>query len=211
MARLIDYVVDDPPEDSEDKIKFIYPYKASEVRFSTHQPVWSILPRRLSAVHTIQAMIPFAMTKWCQVLCTCKESANEWLHLSHAEASTTLYLDQVLASDLNAVYDCLFANEDLVDKLFSFLDRDEPLNALLAGYFAKIVSTLLARRPDETFAVMESKSIVPQMLKHLNTYSVLELLLKVVSEVEEASMRGHEFDWLYQINMVQPSPFHHFA
>lgn len=31
MKALIDYIVTEPPEDSEGKVKFIYPYKSSEV------------------------------------------------------------------------------------------------------------------------------------------------------------------------------------
>mmetsp|Transcript_15148 Transcript_15148/g.36977 ORF Transcript_15148/g.36977 Transcript_15148/m.36977 type:complete len:611 (+) Transcript_15148:93-1925(+) len=139
VKALIEYVVVEQPADSEDKDKFIYPYKASEV----------------------------------------------------------------LASDLNAVYDCLFANDELIDKLFSFLELEAPLNALLAGYFGKIVSTLLARRPEETFRVIESKRVVPQLLRHLNTFSVLELLLKVVSEVEESVSPVLEFEWLYKIGLVE--------
>ena len=86
---------------------------------------------------------------------------------------------QVLAADLAAVYDCLFSNEALLDKLFAFLEREEPLNSLLAGYFGKIVSVLLARRTDETLKVMEERNLVPQLLRHLGAYSILELLLKV--------------------------------
>ena len=74
---------------------------------------------------------------------------------------------QVLAADLAAVYDCLFSNEALLDKLFAFLEREEPLNSLLAGYFGKIVSVLLARRTDETLKVMEERNLVPQLLRHL--------------------------------------------
>jgi len=85
VKALIDYVVDEPPEDGGDKEKFIYPYKASEV----------------------------------------------------------------LSSDLNAVYDTLFANEEVVNKFFTFLSSAEsPLNPIRAGYFTKVVSTLLSRRPD---------------------------------------------------------------
>lgn len=86
---------------------------------------------------------------------------------------------QVLAADLAAVHDCMFANEALLDKLFAFLERDAPLNTLLAGYFGKIVSTLLSRRPDETLKVIENRKLVPQLLRHLGSYSILELLLKV--------------------------------
>eukprot|EP00282_Hemiselmis_andersenii_P023543 CAMPEP_0172010284 /NCGR_PEP_ID=MMETSP1041-20130122/7652_1 /TAXON_ID=464988 /ORGANISM="Hemiselmis andersenii, Strain CCMP439" /LENGTH=551 /DNA_ID=CAMNT_0012664643 /DNA_START=95 /DNA_END=1747 /DNA_ORIENTATION=+ len=132
VKALIDYVVDEPPEDGGDKEKFIYPYKASEV----------------------------------------------------------------LSSDLNAVYDTLFANEEVVNKFFTFLSSAEsPLNPIRAGYFTKVVSTLLSRRPD--------KGLVPQLLLHISTYSALELLLKVVSEVEEAaSLQEADFGWLYDIDLV---------
>jgi hypothetical protein len=41
-------------------------------------------------------------------------------------------LAQVLSADLAAVVDCIFQNENLVDKLFDFLQKDPPLNPLLA-------------------------------------------------------------------------------
>jgi hypothetical protein len=85
----------------------------------------------------------------------------------------------VLASDINAIFDCLFANEDILDKLFSFLNKETPLNPLLGGYFANIVSTLISRRPDELFKYLEGKDVVTLLLKHLNTDSIVELLLKV--------------------------------
>jgi hypothetical protein len=87
---------------------------------------------------------------------------------------------QVLASDINAIYDCLFAKKDILDKLFSFLNKESPLNPLLAGYFANIVSTLISRRPDELFTYLEGKDVVGLLLKHLNTDSMVDLLLKVI-------------------------------
>ena len=93
---------------------------------------------------------------------------------------------QVLAADLAAVHDCIFANESLLDKLFAFLERDAPLNTLLAGYFGKVVSTLLSRRPDDTLKVIENRNLVPQLLRHLGAYSILELLLKV----------SHDLTWV---------------
>lgn len=92
---------------------------------------------------------------------------------------------QVLAADVAAVFDCMFANEKLLDKLFSFLEREAPLNTLLAGYFGKVVSTMLSRRPDDTLKVMENRNVVPQLLRHLGAYSILELLLKVSMDGEE--------------------------
>mmetsp|Transcript_6373 Transcript_6373/g.14944 ORF Transcript_6373/g.14944 Transcript_6373/m.14944 type:complete len:624 (-) Transcript_6373:68-1939(-) len=137
VQALIDYVVTEPAADSEDKVKFIYPYKSSEV----------------------------------------------------------------LSADLSAVYDCMFANEELLNKLFTFLEAEAPLNTLLAGYFGKIVSTLLARRPEETLKVLQKRNVIPLLLRHVGSYSILELLLKVVSEAEENASCAR-IDWLYQEDLV---------
>mmetsp|Transcript_67686 Transcript_67686/g.180955 ORF Transcript_67686/g.180955 Transcript_67686/m.180955 type:complete len:169 (+) Transcript_67686:329-835(+) len=68
VEALIDYVVRDAPADGDEKSKFVYPYKASEV----------------------------------------------------------------LSADLSGVVDCVFQSEALLDKLFNFLNKDPPLNPLLA-------------------------------------------------------------------------------
>mmetsp|Transcript_18562 Transcript_18562/g.45586 ORF Transcript_18562/g.45586 Transcript_18562/m.45586 type:complete len:649 (-) Transcript_18562:1451-3397(-) len=122
LEALLHYIVDEPPADGEDKEKFIYPYKSSEV----------------------------------------------------------------LATDLTPVNDCLFAHPNLVNLLLSILEREPPLGALPAGYFAKVMLSLLSRRPEETIKVIEDYKVVPMLLKHIAANSILELLLKVVSEVEES-------------------------
>lgn len=137
VDALLNYVVREVPPESDDKTKFIYPYKASEV----------------------------------------------------------------LSADLAAVVDCIFQNENLLDKLFDFLQKDPPLNPLLAGYFGKVVTTILARRPEQTLQVLHSKSVVPMLLNHLSASSILELLQKVVSEAEEI-VELSPADWIYQIDLV---------
>jgi len=72
---------------------------------------------------------------------------------------------------------------------------------LIAGYFGKIITTFLARRPEQTLQMLNNKSVVPLLLNHLAASSILELLLKVVSEAEE-SMEPSSVDWLYQIDVV---------
>ena len=147
VEALIDYVVTEPPEDSEGKVKFIYPYKSSEVLTSQRPSRGTALAHQTADACAVKLTRAHGM--------------------------------QVLAADVAAVYDCMFANEHLLDKLFAFLEREAPLNTLLAGYFGKVVSTMLSRRPVETLQVMEKRNVVPQLLSHLGAYSILELLLKV--------------------------------
>ena len=51
-------------------------------------------------------------------------------------------------------------------------------------------------RPEDTLSVLDSRSALPLLLRHLSTYSILELLLKVVQEAEEAgSGSGDDGGW----------------
>ena len=50
--------------------------------------------------------------------------------------------------------------------------------------------------------MIKSRNFMESILRHLSTYSILELLLKIVSEVEEASGRGDDFDWLYEFGII---------
>lgn len=129
---LINYVVQDAEEGSDENVKYLYPYKASEVRA--------------------------ASIAWRCDLFDCL---------------------QVLSSDVAPIYDCMFENEHLLNLLFQFLERDPPLDPLLAGYFGKIVSTFVSRRPYETLTILGQRNILPLLLKHINAFSILELLLKV--------------------------------
>mmetsp|Transcript_28057 Transcript_28057/g.57486 ORF Transcript_28057/g.57486 Transcript_28057/m.57486 type:complete len:639 (-) Transcript_28057:198-2114(-) len=139
IDRMLSYVVEEPPEDADDKTRYLYPYKASEV----------------------------------------------------------------LAADLAPVYDTLFASESLTDKLFSFLDKEEgQLNVLLAGFFSKIVSSLLTGRPQQTLQILDKRQSMWKLMDHIGTQSILELLLKVVSEAQEAVQDGPWVRWLLDMDLV---------
>ena len=55
---------------------------------------------------------------------------------------------ELLTCDIPAVNDAFFEN-NLIDKLYSFLQNDAPLNPLLASYFAKIIGSLILRKTDQ--------------------------------------------------------------
>jgi hypothetical protein len=50
-------------------------------------------------------------------------------------------------------------------------------------------------RPEDTLSALDSRSALPLLLRHLSTSSILELLLKVVQEAEEAGGNGEDGGW----------------
>ena len=83
---------------------------------------------------------------------------------------------EVLCCEVNEMYSVLMHEEDLLEKLFSFLDSPKPLNLTRAGYFARVVSCLLMKRASEVLAFLESRrGNVDKLLEHLDTTSTAEV------------------------------------
>jgi hypothetical protein len=53
-----------------------------------------------------------------------------------------------LTSDVTQINDALASSDDLVNKLYSFLESEKPLNPLLASFFSKVMGLLIARKSE---------------------------------------------------------------
>jgi len=68
-----------------------------------------------------------------------------------------------------------------------------------AGYFCKVMISLLARRPAEMLTIIKEHKVVPMLLDHLGASSILDLLLKAVQEAEIMStQRNSSFGQVMQ-------------
>lgn len=56
---------------------------------------------------------------------------------------------ELLTCDVPALNERLASNEVLLDKLYSFLEGDLPLNPLLASYFSKVMGALIAKKTEQ--------------------------------------------------------------
>ena len=54
---------------------------------------------------------------------------------------------ELLSSDNAPVLDRFFTGPEILDKLFSILQTEEPINYTSAGYIAKVASALFHRSP----------------------------------------------------------------
>ena len=53
----------------------------------------------------------------------------------------------------------MFESAELLDLLFSLLERPSPLPPVLAGYFAKVVSSLLTRRTADCMLYLQARAL----------------------------------------------------
>ena len=55
---------------------------------------------------------------------------------------------ELLTSDVQQITDALAGTEELVLKLYSFLEGEKPLNPLLASFFSKTMGILITRKSE---------------------------------------------------------------
>ncbi|OPJ71470.1 hypothetical protein AV530_014858 [Patagioenas fasciata monilis] len=97
---------------------------------------------------------------------------------------------ELLTSDVPQINDKLGGDETLLNILYEFLDHEPPLNPLLASFFSKTIGNLIARKTEQVIAFLRKKEkFISLVLKHIDTSAMMDLLLRLISCVEPATLR----------------------
>ena len=57
---------------------------------------------------------------------------------------------------------------ELFEKFLAFIDTDEELNPVLAGYFCKLFSVLIGNKPKEVFSyIYRNTNVIDNLVKHV--------------------------------------------
>ncbi|KAJ8919864.1 hypothetical protein NQ315_006393 [Exocentrus adspersus] len=111
---------------------------------------------------------------------------------------------ELLTCDVPAINETLAGNEVLLDKLYSFLECDPPLNPLLASFFSKIMGALIAKKTEQVLDFLKAKdTFISLLLKHLGTSAIMDLMLKLMTQVEGVEMRQNILNWLDSQRIMQ--------
>ncbi|CAK9802611.1 Serine/threonine-protein phosphatase 6 regulatory subunit 3 [Anthophora plagiata] len=121
---------------------------------------------------------------------------------------------ELLTCDIPVLNEKLAGNEALLAKLYSFIDTDQPLNPLLASFFSKTIGVLIGHKTVQNWYSYQFTSLqlleflksrqtcVDLLLQHLETSAIMDLVLKLVSQVE-GNMRQNMLNWLDSQQLVQ--------
>lgn len=108
---------------------------------------------------------------------------------------------ELLTSDLSLINDALSGDQAVLNKLCGFLDTGKDLNPLLASFFSKTFGLLCVKRTDVLFEYLKTKdNFVQLLLEHIETSAVMDLLLKLLTGVDNIDLRGAilkvSVDWI---------------
>lgn len=91
---------------------------------------------------------------------------------------------EVLSSDTWSITEALMEkdNQELLRKFWDFLKYPAPLDPLQASYFTKVNEALLDKKTEEMLELFKSlDGAVENMLNHVDSPMVMDLLLKIIS------------------------------
>lgn len=89
---------------------------------------------------------------------------------------------EILSSDSWSLSAALLENQALLRKFWDFLTISPPLDPLQASYFTKVNEALLDKKTEEMLELFKSiDGVVKNMLQHVDSPMVMDLLLKIIS------------------------------
>ena len=98
---------------------------------------------------------------------------------------------EILSSEARTITDTLMEHQEYLREFWRFLERRCPLNPIGAGYFTKVVESLLEKKTETMLAFIKSMDdVVWHMLRHVDCPFVMDLLLKMISLENTESGQG---------------------
>lgn len=89
---------------------------------------------------------------------------------------------EILSSDNWSICEALMENQPVLCKFWDFLKLAPPLDPLQASYFTKVNESLLDKKTEEMLELFKSlDGAVKNMLQHVDSPMVMDLLLKIIS------------------------------
>lgn len=109
---------------------------------------------------------------------------------------------EILSSDNWSICEALMENQPLLRKFWDFLKLPPPLDPLQASYFTKVNEALLDKKTEEMLELFKSlEGAVKNMLQHVDSPMVMDLLLKIIS-LEKAEGGQGIVDWLHSQDLM---------
>ncbi|OQS07292.1 serine/threonine-protein phosphatase 6 regulatory subunit [Thraustotheca clavata] len=107
---------------------------------------------------------------------------------------------EVICCDIMCITETLSTAKDgaIVEELFKLLQQPSPLDSRLAGYFEKIMSLLMIRKPQEMTTLMNKNSdvLLKGFMSHMLSFSIAEMFKRL--------MQPYHSDFLDDVDFANP-------
>nr|XP_018913938.1 PREDICTED: serine/threonine-protein phosphatase 6 regulatory subunit 3-B [Bemisia tabaci]XP_018913939.1 PREDICTED: serine/threonine-protein phosphatase 6 regulatory subunit 3-B [Bemisia tabaci] len=121
---------------------------------------------------------------------------------------------ELLTTDAIVISRHIAENEHLLDNLLAFVDQKPPLNPLLASFFSRTIVSFFTRSVHQDYYMYQyvclrvlecmkgKEGFVKQLVAHIGTSAIMELILKMVKEADNSDMQLSISSWLYSEGLI---------
>lgn len=113
---------------------------------------------------------------------------------------------EVFCCEVDAIFNTLFGNDNLMAKLFSIVNSEKLPDITLAGYFARVVKVLLVKRNQDMMEYLQKhEEVLTSLARHLETTSMAEVMVFIVGAAEFSSNYAtpETLAWLRHTDVTQ--------
>ncbi|KAL5056084.1 hypothetical protein RYX36_036766 [Vicia faba] len=112
---------------------------------------------------------------------------------------------EIFTCEIDVILKTLVDEEELMNLLFSFLEPDRSHSTLLAGYFSKVVVTLMIRKTAQLISYVQAhQHVFRQLVDLIGITSIMEVLVRLVGADDHAYPNFIEvMQWLAESNLLE--------
>lgn len=86
---------------------------------------------------------------------------------------------EVIATEVPDILNAIAGSSELLTQLFSFFDREPPIEPENAAYFSKVLLVLINKKRSEIVDFVRKTKQLDKILNHIGLHSVMELLIRM--------------------------------
>lgn len=122
---------------------------------------------------------------------------------------------EILTSDVPSLNEHLGSDEKVLQKLYSFLEQEPPLNPLLTSFFSKTFGTLISKKSEQNWFsyqtvcvqviefIKSRDNFLDSMLKHISTAVIMDLMFHIITEIQGPDIKNIFLEWLKSEQLLE--------
>jgi len=111
---------------------------------------------------------------------------------------------ELFACDVTSVNDAIVSDESYLTELCEILYEEPPLHPLMASFFSKAMAVLIGKKSEKMLEYLKIKEgFMSQLIQHLRTSAIMDLIVKLVTCVENKNSRLEIAQWLCSEHIVE--------
>ncbi|KAH8380729.1 hypothetical protein KR200_003659 [Drosophila serrata] len=122
---------------------------------------------------------------------------------------------EILTLGLPSLDEKLLNDAETLQLLYSYLEKEPPLNPLLSSFFSKTFSMLFTKKPDQDWFLYQhmclqlleyiksQKTFLDFICKHFDTPVIPDLIMQMMKDIEGGQLKRNLFEWLTEDKIVE--------